>query len=86
MTIAVHGSSKVGIEPPIRVNALSAATATRTTQAYVSRISLGHQFVDIPRQALKYQLLTGWRRGWDSNHCWMLITKNLACFSFRTIR
>src|SRR5688572_18979643 len=27
-----------------------------------------------------------WRRGWDSNHCWLLKTKNLTEFCFRTIR
>jgi hypothetical protein len=28
----------------------------------------------------------GWRRGWDSHHCWMLKAKNLTGFHFRVIR
>src|SRR5438093_4640100 len=27
-----------------------------------------------------------WRRGWDSNQRWLLKTKNLTGFTFRTIR
>ena len=27
-----------------------------------------------------------WRRGWDSNHCWLLKTKNLTDSLFLTIR
>jgi hypothetical protein len=27
-----------------------------------------------------------WRRGWDSNQCWILKTKNLTDFGFLTIR
>jgi hypothetical protein len=27
-----------------------------------------------------------WRRGWDSDHCWLLKTKNLTELGFRTIR
>ena len=30
--------------------------------------------------------LKWWRRGWDSDHCWLLKTKNLTEFRFFTIR
>src|SRR5262245_15885071 len=31
-------------------------------------------------------MFVGWRRGWDSHHCWLLKTKNLSHVRFRQIR